>query len=310
MDDLTPWTHEHRFETGGERSAERRTGVVVALTVATMVAEIAAGTAFNSMALLADGFHMATHAFALGIAVSAYAFARKHATDTRFSFGTGKFGALAGFTSALILGVVALLMVWESGARLLSPQSIAFTEALVVAVVGLVVNLASAAILGQHDHHADHHDDPHGHGHADGHHHHDHNLRAAYIHVVADALTSVLAIAALLAGMTLGWWWMDPMMGLVGAAVISVWAVGLARRTGMVLLDMSHDPAVEAEIRALVEAEDTRVSDLHVWQIGPGHWAAIVSVVTRTPRPPEHYRALLAPVHELSHVTVEVHPFA
>jgi cation diffusion facilitator family transporter len=279
-----------------------------------MVAEIAAGTIFNSMALLADGWHMSTHAGALGITAFAYAFARKHATDQRFTFGTGKVGALAGFTSAVLLGVVALLMAWESASRLAVAQTIAFDEALWVAAIGLAVNLLSAFILGGHEH--DHEHD-HGHGHGNGHghdhgrhhetEHHDHNLRAAYLHVLADALTSVLAIAALLLGKYLGWWWMDPFMGFVGAAVIAKWALDLMRRTGAILLDHSDDQELRQEVLATIEGDaDNRLSDLHLWQIGPGHWGAIVSVVTHNPRDPAHYRGLLAEVHELSHVTVEV----
>ena len=202
---LSLWRHSHHFQTGMEAAAERRTKIVVGLTVVMMIAEIAAGSLFNSMALLADGWHMSTHAGALGIAAFAYSFARKHADDPRFAFGTGKVGALGGFTSAVILGIVALLMVWESAGRLGSAQTIAFDEALWVAVVGLAVNLVSAAILGGHDH-------DHEHSHA----HHDHNLRAAYVHVVADAFTYVLAIVALVLGKYLGWWWMDPLMGIVG----------------------------------------------------------------------------------------------
>lgn len=306
---LSSWQHSHHFQSGLEASAERRTKIVVALTIVMMVAEIAAGTIFNSMALLADGWHMSTHAGALGIAAFAYTFAPSHADDQRFTFGTGKVGTLGGFTSAIILCMVALLMVWESANRLMTVQAIAFDEALMVAVIGLVVNVVSAGILGghglgdDHDHCGHHHDHDH---HRD---HHDHNLQAAYIHVLADVLTSVLAIAALLLGKYLGWWWMDPMMGLVGAAVIGKWAWGLMRKTGSVLLDHSDDRELPEEVRAAIEGDaDNRLSDLHLWQIGPGHWGAIVSLVTHTPREPGHYKTLLAEVHELSHVTVEVHP--
>lgn len=308
-EDISAWTHDHRFETDGEAGAERRTKAVAALTVAMMAAEIAVGLATNSMALLADGFHMSTHAGALGIAAFAYWHARKHADDRRYTFGTGKVGALAAFTSAIILGMVALLMVWESGLRLLSVQSIGFDEALWVAVLGLTVNIVSALILGGghgHHHHGHAHDgddDHHRH-----HHHHDHNLRAAYVHVLADAFTSVLAIAALLFGKYLGWWWLDPLMGIVGAVVIAKWAWTLLGRSGAVLLDKSDDDSLEAEVRSAIEAEaGNRVADLHLWQIGPGHWAAIVAVVAQTPRQPLHYRTLLRDVHELSHVTIEVH---
>ncbi|MBC7905233.1 MAG: CDF family Co(II)/Ni(II) efflux transporter DmeF [Rhodospirillaceae bacterium] len=301
-EDLSAWTHDHRFQTGTEAGAERRTKAVAALTIAMMVAEITVGMATNSMALLADGFHMSTHAGALGIAAFAYWHARKHADDRRYTFGTGKVGTLAAFTSAIILGMVALLMVWESGNRLLAVQAIGFDEALWVAVLGLAVNVVSAFILGGgHGH--DHHDD---HGHHHGHH-HDHNLRAAYVHVLADAFTSVLAIAALLFGKYLGWWWLDPVMGIVGAVVIAKWAWTLVGKSGGVLLDKSDDGALEAEVRDAIEAEaGNRVADLHLWQIGPGHWAAIVAIVTHTPRSPQHYRTLLGPIHELSHVTIEV----
>ncbi len=311
--DILGWTHPHRFETGREQGAERRTKAVALLTVAMMATEITVGSMTNSMALLADGFHMSTHAGALGIAAFAYWHARRHAEDRRYSFGTGKVGALAGFTSALVLTMVALLMVWESANRLLAVPSIAFDEALMVAGLGLVVNLVSAAILGaDHHRHDDHHGhdhhghDEHGHGHQQ---HQDHNLRAAYVHVVADAFTSLLAIAALLCGKYLGWWWCDPLMGIVGAMVIANWAWSLIRRSSKVLLDISDDHELQAEIAQAIEDDaDNRISDLHLWQVGPGHWAAIVSLVTHNPRPPAHYRALLAGVHELSHVTVEVHP--
>jgi cation diffusion facilitator family transporter len=302
-EDISAWTHDHRFETGGEAGAERRTKAVVVLTVVMMAAEIAVGMATNSMALLADGFHMSTHAGALGIAAFAYWHARKHADNRRYTFGTGKVGILAAFTSAIILGMVALLMVWESGNRLLSVQAIGFDEALWVAALGLAVNVVSAFILGGGGHSHDH-----GHDHHDGHHHHhDHNLRAAYVHVLADALTSVLAIAALLLGKYLGWWWLDPLMGIVGAVVIAKWAWTLMGHSGGILLDKNDDGALEAEVRGAIEAEaGNRVADLHLWQIGPGHWAAIVAVVTPTPRQPLHYRTLLGHVHELSHVTIEV----
>lgn len=305
--DLAPWQHAHRFETGQENAAERRARIVVALTVAMMVAEIAAGMMFNSMALLADGWHMATHAGALGIAAFAYAFARRYADDRHFTFGTGKVGTLAGFASAVALGIMALLMAWESANRLMSTQTIAFDQALLVAAIGLAVNIASAAILGGHGH-----EHGHGHGHDDhGHHrgHGDHNLRAAYLHVLADAVTSVLAIAALLLGKYLGWWWMDPLMGLIGAAVIAKWAWGLMASTGAVLVDRSDDNDLTEEVRTAIESDaDNRLADLHLWQVGPGHWAAIVAVVTATPRDPAHYKRLLAPVHELSHISIEVQP--
>jgi cation diffusion facilitator family transporter len=301
--DMSPWRHTHQYQTGTEDAAERRTKVVVVLTLVMMVAEIAAGTVFNSMALLADGWHMSTHAGALGIAAFAYAFARSHADDQKFTFGTGKVGALGGFTSAIILGVVAIGMVWESVGRLATTQVIAFDEALWVAVIGLVVNLVSALILGGQGHQDHDHAHDHGHGHQD------HNLRAAYIHVLADAFTSVLAIAALVMGKLWGWWWMDPLMGVVGAVVIANWSWGLMGKTAAVLLDRSEDAELREEVRAAIENDaDNQLADLHLWQVGPGHWSAILSVVTHTPREPAHYKALLAEVHELSHVTVEVLP--
>lgn len=291
--------HSHVFL--GERHDEnaRRTRWVVALTAAMMVAEIVGGHVFNSMALLADGFHMATHAGALAVAAAAYGFARRHADDRRFTFGTGKVGDLAGFASALVLGVVALGIGVESVGRLFDPRPVAFLEATVVAVIGLAVNLASALLLSDtHGHDHDHH-------HGQGHHHHDHdnNRRAAFAHVMADALTSVLAIVALLAGRYLGWLWLDPAMGIVGAVVIALWARRLIRDTAAVLLDTT-DPHLEAEVREQVEGPgDARIVDLHIWRVGPGAHAAIVSV-TGTPDAGE-IRRRLAPVHELAHVTVE-----
>lgn len=285
--------HSHVFL--GERHDEnaRRTRWVVALTAAMMVAEIVAGQVFNSMALLADGFHMATHAGALAVAAAAYAFARRHAEDRRFTFGTGKVGDLAGFASALVLAVIALGIGVESLGRLFDPRPVAFLEATVVAVIGLAVNLASALLLSE------------GHEHRYGHDHdHDNNRRAAFAHVMADALTSVLAIIALLAGRYLEWLWLDPAMGIVGAAVIALWARRLIRDTAGVLLDTT-DPHLEAEVREQVEGPgDARIADLHIWQVGPGAYAAIVSV-TGAPDA-EEIRRRLAPVHELAHVTVEV----
>lgn len=305
---LDALTHDHVFL--GKRHDEnaRRTLWVVALTAVMMVGEIAAGLAFNSMALLADGFHMATHAGALGIAAIAYAYAKRHAYGRRYSFGTGKVGDLAGFASALVLGIVALGIAFESVTRLLDPRPVAFTEATIIAVIGLGVNIVSALLLG-HGHGSSHgHDHGHGHGHGetDAHEHHherDNNLRSAYLHVVADALTSVLAIAALLGGRYLGWVWLDPLMGIVGSIVIAVWAVSLMRDTGAVLLDAT-DAAIESEIRALVEGPgDATITDLHVWRVGPGAHSAIISVVGTTR---ETICQRVAPVHEIEHLTVEI----
>ena len=300
--DIESPAHDHVFL--GERHDEnaRRTLWVVGLTSLMMVGEIAAGIVFNSMALLADGFHMATHAGALAVAAGAYAFARRHAADRRFTFGTGKVGDLSGFASALVLALVALGIAVESIGRLFDPSPVAFGEATLVAIVGLVVNVASVFLLsGGHSHSHDH--DPH---HDHGHHHdahHDNNLRSAFTHVVADALTSVLAIVALVAGRYLGWVWLDPVMGIVGGIVIAVWAWNLLRDTAAVLLDTS-DPHLEAEVREQVERPgDARITDLHIWQIGPGAHAAIVSIAGTADR--EAIRERLVPVHELAHVTIE-----
>ena len=300
---LDELAHDHVFLGHGHDENARRTLWVVVLTAAMMAAEITAGLMFNSMALLADGFHLATHAGALGVAALAYAYARRHAQSRRYSFGTGKVGDLAGFASAVVLGLSALGIGWESTLRLLDPRPVAFGEATIVAVLGLVVNLVSAALLGGGHHHGHGHDHGH-HHHGDdhGHHDHDHNLRSAYLHVLADALTSVLAIAALLGGRYLGWVWLDPAMGLVGASVIAAWSWGLMRDTAAVLLDTS-DPGLEAEMREQVEGPgDARITDLHVWRVGPGAYAAIVSVVGMDAAT---VRERLAPVHEIGHLTVE-----
>lgn len=303
--DISAWVHTHRYETGQEQAAERRTRLVMWLTVAMMVAEIAVGAISNSMALLADGFHMFTHAGAFAIAVFAYRHARRHAEDRRYSFGTGKVGVLAGFASAIVLVMVALAMVWESAVRFIAHPEIAFDEALLVAVIGLIVNVLSAvALSGADDDEPDHahaRHDTHGHD-------HDHNLHAAYVHVLADAFTSVLAIVALLCGKYLGWWWLDPAMGLVGAVVIARWAVDLMRRTGGILVDRADDSHLAATIATAVEGDaDNRIVDLHLWQVGAGRWAAIVSLVTSAPRAPHHYKRLLNGIDGLAHVTVEVH---
>jgi cation diffusion facilitator family transporter len=305
-----PWTHEHVYLGHAHEANERRTWLVVALTSAMMVGEIAAGVFFNSMALLADGWHMATHAGALGISALAYRYARAHARDARFCFGTGKVGDLAGYTSAIVLGVVAILIGWEAVARLRAPLPIAFDEAIAVAALGLLVNVVSAAILARgHGHPAGGHgDDPgHQHPHAHVHAHADHNLRAAYLHVLADALTSVLALVALGLGRFLGARWLDPAMGLVGAAVIARWSVRLVLDTGRVLLDVAPGGTVAGAIRRAVEArEGERVADLHLWRVGPGHVAAIVSVVSDRGSSAEDVRAALAAVPGLAHLTVEV----
>jgi cation diffusion facilitator family transporter len=293
------WTHEHVFL--GERHSqnERRTWFVVALTVAMMVGEIAAGAVFGSMALLADGWHMATHAAALGIAGLAYAFARQHSGNSRFAFGTGKFGDLAAFSSAIILAMIAVQIAYESLFRLAHPVAISYGEAIAVAVLGLLVNITSAWLL------RDTHDHPHGSDHSHGHH-HDNNLRAAYMHVLADAATSVLAIAALVVAMYSGWVWADPAVGLVGSLVIASWAYGLIRASGAVLLDVSVDAELQTIIRERVETKGDRVTDLHLWQVGPGHRAAVISVISDHPLPPAIYKQRLGGLRGLSHVTIEV----
>lgn len=296
--ELHRWQHQHSFGTDVQTRGERRTWWVIAVTFTMMTVEIVAGTIFGSMALLADGWHMGTHAAALGVTVFAYIYARRHAKDPRYSFGTGKVGSLGGFASAVGLAVVALLVFGESVARLVSPVGIRFNEAIGVAVIGLIVNLGSAWLL---------HDEHHHHG-ASEHVHHDHNLRGAYLHVVADAMTSVLAIMALFTGKLLGWVWMDPMMGIVGAVVIARWSFGLLRDTSRVLLDGELAETRRDRIRKTLESGgDTRVADLHVWRVGPKHLASILSVVTHHPKDPDHYKDLLAEEEDLVHVTVEVH---
>jgi cation diffusion facilitator family transporter len=300
-------THDHAFLGAKHEQNERRTWFVVALTLVMMVGEIAAGSFFGSMALLADGWHMGTHAAALGIAGAAYLFARRQLGNARFSFGTGKFGDLAAFSSALILGVIAVQIAYESVLRLISPVPIVYAEAIAVACLGLVVNLVSAWLLrDSHDHHHGHaHDHDHdGHGHH--HHHHDNNFRAAYLHVVADAATSVLAIAALTVAMLSGWNWTDPAVGIIGSIVIASWAWTLIRDAGSVLLDVSFDKTMERTIRARLEKGDDRVTDLHVWRVGPGHCAAVISLVSDAPLQPAIYKERLHDLKGLSHVTVEV----
>jgi cation diffusion facilitator family transporter len=298
---IDQWTHDHVFLGSRHDHNERRTRLVVALTAVMMVGEIAAGWAFGSMALLADGWHMATHAAALGIAALAYRFARREAANSHFTFGTGKFGDLAAFSSALILMMIAIQVAYESVVRLFQPVQIAYGEAISIAVIGLGVNLVSAWLLrGTHDHH-------HGHSHDPSHaHHHDNNLRAAYLHVLADAATSVLAIAALVVAMVSQWVWADPAVGIVGSLVIARWAYGMIRASGAVLLDVNPDKNLEAVIRDRIEIKGDRVTDLHLWQVGPGHRAAVISVVSDHPLPPAIYKRRLGGLRGLSHVTVEV----
>jgi len=301
--------HDHSFGQDRRREGERRTILVIAITATMMVVEIAAGIVFGSMALLADGLHMASHAAALTVTALAYVYARRHAHDPRFSFGTGKVNSLGGFTGAVLLAVFALLMVAESVDRFVHPVPIRFDQAILVAVVGLLVNGASALILGHGHGHGHGHVDDHGEAddHAGHHHHHDHNLRAAYFHVLADALTSLLAIGALLSGKYFGLVWMDPLMGIVGAGLVARWSWGLLRDTSRVLLDHQASPDVEGAIRrALEDGGGDRVVDLHVWWIGPGIRAANVTVVSSAPREPDHYRALLPRELGVVHATVEI----
>ena len=305
--------HNHAFALGSAKG-ESRTRIVLWLTLGMMVVEIAVGWWSGSLALLADGWHMGTHAAALGIAAFTYRYAREHAGDPRFSFGTGKVGPLGGFASALILGVVALGMVWESVQRWLHPEPISFDQALVVAAIGLGFNLLSAWLLGHgHDHGHDH---GHAHDHAEGGHAHaDHhgasgedlNLRAAYVHVLADALTSVFAIAALLAGKYAGWAWLDALVGLLGAVVIGKWAIGLLRETGLILLDSEMDQPVVREIREAIEGDgDSAVADLHVQRVGVGQFAVVATIVTHRARTAEEYRERLCVHEELVHFNLEV----
>ncbi len=301
--DSNPLAHDHNFLSASHDAHERSTRYVVALTAAMMVVEIVAGLWTGSMALLADGIHMATHAGALGVAAFAYWFAKRHANNPRFTFGTGKVGDLAGFASALVLAIFAIGIAVESAQRFVSPLTIAYTEAIWIAVLGLVVNLASAWLLG-----ADHH---HGHDHDHHHHHHhahaDNNLRSAYFHVLADALTSVLAIVALLAGMYLGWAWMDAAMGLVGAFVIGRWSWSLLRDTAAVLVDAEAASQRYTEVREALEDRDAAIGDLHIWRIGPGKYAVIASLIAGDPLAPDHYASRLSEHAEYVHVTIEVH---
>jgi cation diffusion facilitator family transporter len=296
---LESWQHDHVFLGEQHGRNERRTWLVVVLTAATMLVEIVGGTIYGSMAVVADGWHMATHAAALAIAALAYRFARLRAEDPRFTFGTGKLGELAAFASAVLLLLIAGLIGYESIVRLFNPIPIDFTPALVVACAGLLVNLASAWILFDEEHHAHDHD-------GDGHHHHDQNIRAAYMHVLADALTSVLAIAALLGAWLYRWTWLDPAIAVVGALVIAAWSLGLIRSTGAVLIDAAPDRELMESVRTKLEVEGDRVSDLHLWRIGPGHAALVAAIVSDHPQEPEVYKARLTDIDLLSHITVEV----
>ncbi len=294
--DLSRWQHDHDYLPHGHVRGERQTRRVIALTATMMVAEIIAGSAFGSMALLADGWHMASHASALSITAFAYWYARRHSRNSRYSFGTGKVSVLGGYTSAVVLGVIAILIAWESITRFLQPVAIRFDEAIVVAFLGLAVNLVSAWMLrGDHDHA----------GHGD---HHDHNLRAAYLHVLADALTSTTAIVALTAGKYAGWVWMDPAMGVVGSVVIARWSYGLIKDCSNILLDGGVDETATRTVRETLESDgDTVAADIHLWKLGPTDLAAAIAIVADRPSTPDEYRArLTAAMPSLSHVTLEV----
>jgi cation diffusion facilitator family transporter len=304
--------HSHAFGQDVKRPGEARTFVVIAITAAMMAVEIVAGVAFGSMALLADGLHMASHAVALSINALAYVYARKHAHDERFSFGTGKVNTLGGYTGAVLLAGFALAMAVESVNRLVRPVDIEFNQAIFVAVLGLIVNGASVLILGHHHHPEDAHDvetdlEEHAHYH-DHHHHHDHNLISAYLHVLADALTSLLAIFALLVAKYFGFVWADPLMGIVGAILVARWSMGLLHSTGVVLLDRQGPDDIRRMIAHRIENEaGNRVVDLHLWAIGPKMYSAIIAVVADEPREPDHYKRMIPGGLGIVHTVVEVH---
>jgi cation diffusion facilitator family transporter len=307
--------HSHVFLGEGHEGNERRTWTVIALCTFMMVVEIVGGLLFGSIALVADGLHMSTHASALLLAALAYRFARRHVDDDRFSFGTGKLGDLAGFTSAIVLAMIALLIGYEALTRFIWPVSISFNEAIPIAALGLIVNVVSALLLSGgreylhgHNHHSSHHDHAHADEHDHPHHaaHRDNNLRAAVVHVLADAAVSLLVIVGLTLGRLFGWVWMDPAAGLLGAIVIATWAYTLIRDTGAILLDMTPDRGMAERMRAVIETDGDRLTDLHLWRLGPGHLGVIVSVATCKERGPDYYQALLGRFRALSHVTVEV----
>ena len=296
---LNAWRHEHVFLGPRHDENERRSWLVVGLTVTMMVVEIIGGVIFGSMALVADGWHMSTHAGALAISALAYRFARRHAHNERFAFGTGKVGELAGFSSSIILALIALVIAYHSALRLFNPVAIRFDWAIAIATAGLAVNLGSAWLLRDEHEHDPHHDHVH-------HHALDHNLRGAYLHVLADALTSILAIVALLSGRLFGWVWMDPVMGIVGALVIASWSFKLMQSSGAVLLDIVPDAGLERQIKERLEVGTDRVADLHIWRLGPGHVGVITSVVSDAPQTPDAYKARLRGIN-VAHVTVEIH---
>ncbi|CAK0777107.1 Cation efflux system protein [Azospirillaceae bacterium] len=301
---LTAQPHDHRFLGEHHDQNERRTVIVIALTSVMMVGEIVAGNLFGSMALIADGWHMSTHAGALAIAAIAYRYAKKYSNDSRFAFGAAKLGDLAGFSSALALAAISILIGVEACSRLIAPIPIAFNEALLVAILGLAVNLLSARLL-QHEHEHGHHDRDHSH-HSSHVSEQDNNLKAAYLHVLADALTSVAAILALLAGRFYGWIWMDALTAIIGSIVIAIWSYGLIRESGAALLDMTATPALSEAVRHRLEQHGEAITDFHLWRLGPGHYGVIASLASNTPCPPDHYKKRLEGLLGLSHVTIEV----
>lgn len=335
---LPKFQHPHDFN-ATNLAAEQKTLAVIWLTVITMIVEIIAGTWFGSMALLADGWHMGTHVFAFVVSLFAYRYARLHSRNQQFSFGTGKVTALGGFTSGLLLLSVVFFIVIEAFQRFIYPVEIQYAEALTVAIVGLLVNVGSLFLMGGADHHHHHHGHDHEHDHDDHDHHHhhhhaeahehdddhddhdhehehqhahsstDHNFKAAYLHILADALTSLLAIAALILAYTFGWTILDPLIALVGAVVIFQWSRGLLRETSNFLLDRQEYPNLEKAVRAQIESDsDNQITDLHLWQIAPEQFAVIISLVTHTPQAPDYYKKLLASLPALVHITVEINP--
>jgi cation diffusion facilitator family transporter len=301
---IQPWQHAHTFGHDQKRAGERKTVIVTVLTTVTMVVEIAAGIVFGSMALLADGLHMASHATALCINAFAYIYARRHSHDNRFTFGTGKVNTLGGFTGAVLLGFFALFMTWESTKRMISPVKIGFDQAIFVAVIGLVVNGISVLVLDFKR--ANRHHGGAGHRHHD--HSHDHNLSSAYLHVLADALTSVLAVFALLAAKYFGLIWMDPLMGIIGAVLVTRWAVGLIRETSHILLDKAGPEHIQRKLREDIEKDgDSKITDLHLWSVGPNIYSAVISVVASNTLEPDEYKSLIPSDLGLVHIAVEVH---
>jgi cation diffusion facilitator family transporter len=290
-DTLESWQHSHDFSVKNEKG-EKRTQYVLILTAVTMAVEIIAGSVYGSMALLADGWHMGTHVAAFMIALFAYSYSRKHENNPAYAFGTGKVNVLGGFASAIALAVVALVMLIESLQRIVDPQTILFNQAIIVASIGLFINVVSAFLLKADHSHT---------------HHHDHNLRAAYLHVLADAMTSVLAIVALVLGKFWGWVWLDPIMGVVGAIIITRWSCGLLKQTSPILMDASIEEKYKKEIQETIESDsDSRISDIHIWKVGANHYAAIIALVTHYPNSTEHYKRLLKKFNKVSHITIEV----